>query len=50
MSHKTLVKVAVVMIIVFGLIVVVYPTLFSPNRSPIEQPAAKTPVGHPIAP
>ena len=50
MSHKTMVKVAVVMIVVFGLIVIVYPTLFGPNKSPIEQPAAKTPLGNSIAP
>ena len=49
MKHKTIVKVAVVMIIVFGLIVIAYPMLFGPNQSPVEQPVAP-PITKPVAP
>ncbi len=40
MSRKTIVQIAVVMVIVFTLIVVAYPMLFGPNQSQIEQPVA----------
>lgn len=37
MSHKTVVKVAIVMAIVFAFIVIVYPTIFGPSDvEPIE--------------
>lgn len=31
MNHKTAVKIAIVMIVVFGLIVSIYPLIFSPQ-------------------
>ena len=34
-----MVQIAVVMIVIFTFIVIVYPTLFGPNKSLIEQPA-----------
>jgi len=42
MSHKTLVRIAIVMVIVFGLITALYPRIFSPHSpTPIEAvPAA----------
>ena len=41
MSHKTAVKVALLMVLVFGLIVVAYPRLFSPEKkAPVELPPA----------
>ena len=43
MNRKTIVQIAVVMVVVFTAIVVAYPLLFGPNQSPIEQvtPTAK---------
>jgi hypothetical protein len=44
MKHKTLVKIAIVMAIVFGTIVVVYPTLFGPSsKTPVEATPAVAP-------
>lgn len=44
MSHKTVVKVAIVMLVVFGVITIVYPQIFSPEPQlppgSIEVPAA----------
>lgn len=34
-------QVAVVMIVVFGLLVVVYPMLFGPNQSSLPEPTAQ---------
>lgn len=48
MSHKTLVRVAIVMVIVFGLIVIVYPQLFNPeNNRPIEAVPPVAPAASP---
>lgn len=41
MSHKTIAKIAVVMIIVFGATILLYPMLFNPDdktKTPIEAP------------
>ena len=41
MSHKTIVKVAILMLIVFGAITIFYPTIFNPdaqNALPVEGP------------
>lgn len=41
MSHKTLAKIAVLMLIVFGSTIFLYPTLFNPDsksKTPIEAP------------
>lgn len=41
MKHKLVVKIAIVMIIVFGATVLLYPTLFNPEQqgqTPIEAP------------
>jgi hypothetical protein len=39
MSHKTLVRVAIVMVIVFGLIIIAYPRLYGPAPvTPAEAP------------
>lgn len=46
MSHKTLVKIAVLMIIVFGATILLYPTLFNPDsksKTPIEAPPTAAP-------
>lgn len=44
MKHKTIAIVAVIMIIVFGATILMYPTLFGPNvqegQAPIEAPPA----------
>lgn len=40
MKHKTLVRVALVMIVVFGVITVVYPMIFSPKPAVQVVPAA----------
>lgn len=45
MKHKNLARIAVVMVIVFGLIVVSYPLMFNPNDPPMEAPAAETQPG-----
>jgi hypothetical protein len=40
-SHKTLAKIAVVMVIVFGATILMYPMLFNPEdkaKAPIEAP------------
>lgn len=45
MNHKLVIKVAVVMLIVYGATVLLYPTLFNPDaksKTPIEVPTAKT--------
>lgn len=43
-NRKSMATVAIILIIVFGVTVVVYPTLFNPNKateaSPIDQPVA----------
>lgn len=45
MSHKTLVRIAMVMVIVFGLIVIAYPRLYSPSgTTPAEAPPAPSPI------
>jgi hypothetical protein len=41
-SHKTMARIAVVMVIVFGLIIIVYPRIFSPS--------AANPAAVPVAP
>ncbi len=49
MSHKTLVKVAILMIIVFGATILLYPLIFSPDhksKTPVEAP----PVAPSVAP
>lgn len=41
MSHKTLAKWAVIMIVIFGATILLYPTLFNPEQksnAPIEAP------------
>ena len=41
MSHKTLAKIAVIMIVIFGATILLYPTLFNPQQkgsTPIEAP------------
>lgn len=42
MSHKTLARIAVVMLIVFGATILMYPTLFGPETKtpPVEAPPA----------
>jgi hypothetical protein len=41
MSHKTLARIAIAMIIVFGLICIAYPRMFNPDsRNPVAVPAA----------
>ena len=32
MSHKTIAKIAVVMLVIFGATVILYPTLFNPDN------------------
>ncbi len=47
MSHKTIAKIAVIMLIVFGMTILLYPTLFnSENKgsAPIEAPPTAPPV------
>ena len=49
MNHKTIVKVAIAMLIVFGATVLLYPLMFNPdakNRN-IEAPPIKEPVSIP---
>ena len=41
MSHKTIARIAVAMLIVFGATILMYPTLFGPEtKAPIEAPPA----------
>lgn len=40
MSHKVLVKIAIVMVIVFGATVLLYPMLFNPDNKNTESVAA----------
>lgn len=50
MNHKTIVKVAIVMLIVFGATVLLYPTLFGPElkgQAPVEAPPIKVPATSP---
>ena len=51
MTHKTIVKVVFVMLIVFGATILLYPTMFNPddkNKTPIEAPpmAPTAPITH----
>ena len=41
MSHKTIVKVAILMLVVFGFTILLYPTLFNPDRK--GAPAVEAP-------
>lgn len=46
MSHKTIAKIAVLMLLVFGATILLYPTLFHPEnkgRAPIEAPPIAAP-------
>lgn len=43
MKHKTIAQVAVLMLVVYGLTVLLYPTLFSPEKKG-AQPAVAPPV------
>ena len=48
MSHKTLAKIAVIMIVIFGATILLYPTLFNPQNkgtAPIEAPPVTAPLG-----
>lgn len=42
MKHKTIAKIAIIMVIVFGTLIVLYPMMFNP------QPAAPQEVGPPM--
>lgn len=49
MKHKTAVKIAIIMVVVFGLITIAYPRIFAPK--PSDAPASAAPVeGPPPAP
>lgn len=41
MKHKTLAKIALIMVVVFGVIVICYPLLFNPNDPPLEAPVTQ---------
>ena len=45
MSHKTLAKIAVVMLVVFGATVILYPTMFNPDdkSAPVQAPPLTVP-------
>lgn len=46
MSHRTIAKIAVAMVIVFGVTVLVYPMLFNPDsgaQAPVEMAPAPLP-------
>lgn len=45
MKHKTIVKVAIFMLVVYGATILLYPTLFNPDEkssTPIEAPPVPT--------
>lgn len=47
MSHKAIAQIAVLMLVVFGATVLLYPTLFNPDTkttTPIAAPPVATPV------
>jgi hypothetical protein len=48
LKHKSIVKIAAVMIVAFGLMVVAYPLLFGPNQTPLPEPTV-APLMHEIA-
>ncbi len=46
MKHKSVARIAIIMLVVFGATVLLYPTLFSPEPSgntPVEAPPIVTP-------
>lgn len=47
MKHKTIAKIAIFMVVVFGATILLYPTLFGPElkrgETPIEAPPTATP-------
>lgn len=48
MKHKSVTKIAIIMLIVFGATVLLYPTLFGPElkgKAPVEAPPVIAPVG-----
>lgn len=47
MKHKSVARIAIIMLVVFGATVLLYPTLFAPEplgNSPVEAPPVATPV------
>lgn len=45
MNHKTIAATAAIMVVVFGVIVVCYPLIFSPEKkTPAELPPATPPI------
>ena len=45
MKHKTLAKIALIMVVVFGVVTICYPLLFNPNDPPMEAPAVNSQPG-----
>ena len=50
MNHKTLARIAIVMVIVFGLIVALYPRIYAPDTNTPLEPAPAPPVAAPVGP
>lgn len=45
MKHKTLARIAIIMVIVFGVITISYPLLFNPNDPSVETPVGESQPG-----
>lgn len=51
MKHKTLARIAIAMVVIFGLITIVYPRIFAPKSpTPVEATPAAQPQLPPVAP